>query len=124
RHFPAARDSFVRNWVAAPRTAMIAICDGAVAGYGVIRACRTGFKIGPLFAEDEAIARDLFVALCAGTGGTVAVSLDTPDANPGAIRLEEDFGLDPVFETARMYRGPAPALPHGSVFGVTTVELG
>lgn len=124
RHFPAPRDGFVRDWVAAPRTAMVAVHDDAVAGYGVIRACRTGFKIGPLFADGEAVAHDLFVALCASLGGPAEVSLDTPDANPAAIHLAESFSLTPVFETARMYRGPAPALAHGSVFGVTTFELG
>ncbi len=28
------------------------------------------------------------------------------------------------FETARMYTGPAPALPLRRIFGVTTFELG
>jgi len=29
-----------------------------------------------------------------------------------------------VFETARMYKGPAPQLPVERIFGVTTFELG
>jgi hypothetical protein len=124
RHFPAPRDGFVRDWIASPRTALIAGRDGEIAGYGVIRACRTGFKIGPLFADDEAVAHDLFVALCASLDGPAEVSLDMPDANRDAVRLAESFGLAPVFETARMYRGPAPALALASVFGVTTFELG
>lgn len=124
RHFPAQRGGFVRDWVVAPRTALVTEREGAIAGYGVIRACRKGFKMGPLFADDEGIARNLFVALCASTEGPAEVSLDTPDANPAAIRLAESFGLAPVFETARMYRGPAPDLPLGSIFGVTTFELG
>jgi hypothetical protein len=33
-------------------------------------------------------------------------------------------GLAPVFETARMYRGPAPALPLDRTFAITTLELG
>jgi len=124
RHFPAPRDGFVRDWVTGPRTALIAGRDGDIVGYGVIRACRTGFKIGPLFADDEAVAHDLFVALCASLDGPADVSLDTPDGNQAAVRLAERFGLAPVFETARMYRGPAPASPTSSVFGVTTFELG
>jgi ribosomal protein S18 acetylase RimI-like enzyme len=124
RHFPAPRDGFVRDWVTGPRTALIADRDGYIAGYGVIRACRTGFKIGPLFADDETVAYDLFVALCASLDGPAEVSLDTPDGNQSAVRLAERFGLAPVFETARMYRGPAPASPTSSVFGVTTFELG
>lgn len=124
RHFPVSREGFVRDWATGPRTAMAAFRDGEVSGYGVIRACRQGFKIGPLFADDEAIAEDLFAALCGSLDGPAEVSLDTPDANPAALRLAGRHGLVPVFETARMYRGPAPALPIGSVFGITTFELG
>jgi hypothetical protein len=32
--------------------------------------------------------------------------------------------MAPVFETARMYRGAAPELPLGNIFGITTFELG
>ena len=32
-------------------------------GYGVLRACRRGFKIGPLFADDPHIAGTLFQGL-------------------------------------------------------------
>ena len=34
------------------------------------------------------------------------------------------LGLTPVFETARMYTGPNPAIDLTKVFGVTTFELG
>lgn len=74
--------------------------------------------------DDEVVAHDLFVTLCASLDGPADVSLDTPDHNQAAVRLAERFGLAPVFETARMYRGPAPNLPLSSVFGVTTFELG
>jgi hypothetical protein len=33
-------------------------------------------------------------------------------------------GMDGVFETARMYAGPAPACEIQRVYGVTTFELG
>jgi hypothetical protein len=32
--------------------------------------------------------------------------------------------MRPIFETARMYTGAAPALPLDRIFGVTTFELG
>jgi hypothetical protein len=32
--------------------------------------------------------------------------------------------MAPVFETARMYKGPAPELPIDRIFGLTTFELG
>ena len=52
------------------------------------------------------------------------VFLDPPEPNAAALRLAERHGLSPVFETARMYRGPAPALPLDRIFGITSFELG
>lgn len=125
--FAGPRDGFTRAWAlpgaGVRRRAMLAIQDGAVAGYGVIRQCRSGHKVGPLFAEDAATAEALFVALCRTAPGE-AVSLDTPEDNTAAVALAEHAGLKPVFETARMYRGPAPELPTARTSGITTFELG
>ena len=92
-------------------------------GYGVVRACRDGHKIGPLFADGEAVADALFRGLAAGTGpGPVFV--DPPEPNVAARALVERYGLKPVFETACMYRGPVPVLPLDRIYGITTFELG
>ena len=48
-----------------------------------------------------------------------------PEPNDEAVALAKRHGLEPVFETARMYRGPAPALPLGAApSAITTFELG
>ncbi len=130
--FPAARDVFTRSWVrsgsSASRTSKLALRDGEIIGYGVVRACRSGYKIGPLFAENDRTARDLFLALCkdlslqGSAGGEV--SLDVPERNELAVAMAEDFGLQQVFETARMYRGGIPALPWQKTFGLASFELG
>src|SRR4051812_13725204 len=62
--FPAPRESFLRCWLEPNRHAARAFVeDGAVRGYGVLRRCRTGFKIGPLFAETDEGAEALFRSL-------------------------------------------------------------
>lgn len=99
------------------------IVDGRIAGYSVVRECREGYKIGPLFAETSEIADRLFQALAAKAGGK-PVFLDIPGPNRDARRLCERYGMTPVFETARMYRGSAPELPLYQIFGITTFELG
>jgi hypothetical protein len=38
--------------------------------------------------------------------------------------LSRALRLTQRFETARMYKGPAPSLPLERIFGVTTFELG
>ncbi|MGC0394379.1 hypothetical protein ABIF91_006765 [Bradyrhizobium sp. USDA 241] len=90
---------------------------------GVIRPCRTGYKIGPLIADDRAAA-DVVVQALVGSAGGGEVFLDVPAINREAIALAEALGLKPVFETARMYTGPIAPLRLDRVFGVTSFELG
>lgn len=128
RHFPADRASFVSGWTLPPeratRRSHVALSGGNIVGYGTIRECRAGFKIGPLFADSREIAEALFLALTATTPDGAEVSLDTPEDNSAAVALAVRAGLAPVFETARMYRGADPDLPLDRIFGITTFELG
>ncbi len=122
--FPAPRERFIECWLQpARRTAKILVQDGDIAGYGVIRQCREGYKIGPIFADDEAEADLLFRGLTEACPGEM-VFLDPPEPNRPAVALAERYGLEPVFETARMYRGAVPELPLEKIFGITTFELG
>jgi GNAT acetyltransferase-like protein/acetyltransferase (GNAT) family protein len=122
--FPAPRETFLRCWLAPDqRRARTLLEDGAIRSYGVIRRCRTGFKVGPLFAETEEDADILFRSLAADADGA-PVFLDVPEPNAAAQALASRHGLAPVFETARMYRGPDPGLPLPRIFGITTLELG
>jgi ribosomal protein S18 acetylase RimI-like enzyme len=122
--FGAPRDAFLTRWVRGPgREGYAVIEDGEVRGYGVIRACREGHKIGPLFADDAHTADLLFRALASGVKGD-AVILDLPEPNDAALDLAESHELSPMFETARMVRGTGPALPLGRIFGITSFELG
>lgn len=122
--FPAPRPGFLANWIALPgATALAAVSGGEVTGFGVIRPCHSGFKIGPLYAADAGVARDLVLALgrAAGEG---PVFLDVPEPNGAGLRMAEELGLSPQFETARMYLGPALLTDLGRVFGITSFELG
>ena len=122
--FPAARSTFLRAWISAPGHLGCALMrDGALAGWGVIRPCRTGRKIGPLVADNRAAAETVLSALLARAGGG-EIFLDVPAINRDAVALAEGLGLAPVFETARMYTGEIPPLRLDRVFGVTTFELG
>lgn len=121
--FPAARDGFLRAWIGQKEHAALGLVeDGALVGYGIVRPCREGFKIGPLFADRADGAGALFAALATHAEG--ALYLDVPEANPTAVALAERNGMKPAFETARMYTGPAPAIDLRRVFGVTSFELG
>jgi hypothetical protein len=124
RLFPAPRAAFLAAWLAMPQSLTLALVrDGELAGMGTVRRCRTGGKVGPLHAPDAAAAERLLHGLAAFLPGE-ELFLDVPGPNLAAMRLAGDLGLTPRFETARMYRGPAPAIPLERVFGITTFELG
>ncbi|SDO12608.1 GNAT family N-acetyltransferase [Pseudomonas jinjuensis] len=122
--FPAPRPAFLKGWIAQPEALALACRrDGRLAGYGVVRSCREGCKIGPLFADDSAAASALYWHL-AGYAAGGPLFLDTPENNPAAVELARRQGMTEVFGCARMYLGPAPELAHHHVFGVTSFELG
>jgi hypothetical protein len=122
--FPAERPGFLRAWLGAPcHVALALIRDGQTAGFGVIRPCRTGHKIGPLVADTPAAAESLLSALLARVPPG-PVFLDVPDPNAAAVALATRLGLTPVFETARMYTGPAPSVALDRLFGIASFELG
>jgi len=123
--FPADRSSFLKCWIGQPESTAIGFLRyGTLAGYGVIRAARTGFKIGPLFANDAECAEALFNGLVARVPDDSSYCLDVPETNHAAIALADRHRMTIVFETARMYIGPAPCVPMHRLFGVTTFELG
>jgi ribosomal protein S18 acetylase RimI-like enzyme len=123
--FPDDRRRFVRLWLAQAGSAARAVRrQGRLAGYGVVRPCRSGYKVGPLFADDAELADRLLCALLAGVPAGAPVQLDIPASNPAALELVRAHGMRPVFETARMYTGVAPRLPIARLFGITTFELG
>jgi hypothetical protein len=90
----------------------------------VVRACRNGYRIGPLFADAPTAADQLFAALRSHVPESASLFIDVPDANPEGLALADRHGLTKMFETARMYTGKPPAIDIHKVYGVTTLELG
>ncbi|MFB2895486.1 GNAT family N-acetyltransferase [Aerosakkonemataceae cyanobacterium BLCC-F50] len=122
--FPTPRPQFLQKWINQPENSAYGFLkNDNLSGYGVLRKCRNGFKIGPLFADDLEIAESLFLALI-NHAQNQAIFLDTPDANPQAIFLAQKYRMQPVFECVRMYTGGIPEFDITKVFGVTTLELG
>jgi len=123
--FPDDRMQFLRCWINQVRGAALGILrNQKLAGYGVVRACRSGYKLGPLFADSPQLAELLFAELKARVPDGAAIYLDTPEVNAAAVDLAKRHGMTAAFETARMYRGECPDLPLRRLFGVTTFELG
>ncbi|OPY49158.1 MAG: Acetyltransferase (GNAT) family protein [Methanosaeta sp. PtaU1.Bin112] len=125
RFFPVPRHVFANLWIRQTGgIALAAVSNGGLAGYGLLRQCHIGYKIGPLFADDEDAAESLYRALCGHAPQGAPVFLDTPAVNPAALELARRHRMNPVFETVRMYNKGDPHLPVAQIYGVTSFELG
>lgn len=125
RIFPGPRTAFLRGWMSQPGTAGRAwVVKDKLLGWGLARPCRDGYKIAPLVADTPEIALGLAQALCAALPMGAHVSLDVPLHHGAAVEVARSLGMQPRFETARMYRGRVPKVEHQRVFGITSFELG
>lgn len=124
RFFGAPRDAFLAAWISLPaRSARVAVRDGDIVGFAVLRDAHAASRVGPLFAADGSIALALVSSL-ARERAAATVAVDVPGANEPAYAWAESAGWTPSFETARMYTGPAPEIDRSGLFGITSLELG
>ena len=122
--FGVARERFLGNWIGQPEgDDRVALAGGQIVGFGVIRRCREGAKVGPLFADGADIARSLYDDLAATYVGE-PVFLDIPEDNVDAMAFARERGMEEVFGCARMAVGTPPPTVTGRTWGVTTFELG
>ena len=123
--FPEPREVFLRAFLTQPDAVGFAAADAAgdIAGYGLARRCRVGYKIGPLFADTPEIAERLYGALSAAVPGE-PLFLDAPEPNAEALALAARHDMREVFGTARMYSRSVPPMPIDRIYGITTFELG
>ncbi len=125
RFFPTQRSHFLTSWINMPESKSFAYVKGdELQGYGVIRKCRQGYKIGPLFSDNSIIAGRLYNALSDFAGNGDPIYLDVPEINMEALGTAESYGMKKVFATARMYTGEEPKILLHQIFGVTSFELG
>jgi hypothetical protein len=123
--FPVKRARFLQEWIKQPHSLAIGkVVGDELYGFGMVRKCQKGYKVGPLFADNEKVADELFQALRNFVPVQETIYLDTPETNPQAIQLAERYGMKPMFETARMYTKMKPKINLDKVYGVTTFELG
>ena len=124
RFFSEVRSQFTQCWIAQTRSHAIGkVEDQSLIGYGMLRPCQSGYKIGPLFADTADVADEIFRALVAKVPKGNPFYLDVPEVNGEAVALAQRYEMEYVFETARMYTRGAPELPLEGIFGVTTFEL-
>ncbi len=125
KYFQAPRARFLQHWTHQSHGYAVGYYkDQQLKGYGVIRQCTQGYKIGPLFADSPEVATAIFETLCSKAAGG-PVYLDIPEPNQNAQRLVKHYKMAPKFEVIRMYRNGFPKINlDENIYGVTTFELG
>lgn len=122
--FGTPRPDFLRAWIGTPgHRARVALGPAGVAGFAVLRPCREGSKLAPLFAMDVEIARALIADLAPHRAAGPFI-LDLPEPHEAAVALARGMGLEKTFETARMYTREPPVMARERIFGLTSFELG
>jgi ribosomal protein S18 acetylase RimI-like enzyme len=117
--FPTHRQTFLKNWIAMPESRSTAYMENSqIRGYGLLRKCRRGYKIGPLIADA------IFSHLASEVEAGEPIWLDISEINSLAIDLVRRHQMKKVFETARMYTAEIPSIATDRLFGITTFELG
>jgi GNAT superfamily N-acetyltransferase len=123
-YFGFGRESFLRNWLNIPESRSYKYIENRLLkGYTVLRKVGDGYKIGPLFADNEHVAEELYKACLSAASGE-KVYLDIPVKNKNAAELVKKFDAKYVFECARMYYGEPPKIDLNKIYGITTFELG
>lgn len=96
-----------------------------------MRPCITGFKIGPLFADDEHISQQLLSELGRhaiiennNNSENSVFFIDISEPNQQALDLARRNGMKKISETARMYNNAIPSLPLDRIYRVTILEIG
>lgn len=123
--FPSARSSYLNAWLAQPESIAV-FHEGfapAVHGFGVLRPCRQGAKVGPLFADSPEIAERILHRLLADFSGG-PVYLDMPETNRLGTQWARGRAFREVFSCTRMYLGPVPKYNPALIYGLTSFELG
>lgn len=125
--FPGERANILEPWITQKTGLTLVVPNpnspNEILGFGTIRKCLVGWKIGPLQAHTPEIAKALIEQLILDVSAP-SVMIDIPDNNPESLRLCQSFGMQEVFGCVRMYFGPPPTLKNEHLFAVLSLEIG
>lgn len=100
--------------------------NGKVTGYGVVRPCQEGFRMGPFYANDFESAQLISRVLLSEVPGE-SVILDMPTLNKFGKIFAEYFNLERIStaDTIAMFKGEEPVeIQNDKCYGINSLELG
>jgi hypothetical protein len=143
--FPARRETFLHMWLANTLAAVQwrdsehslsgsgasagsgAASSGGVRGYGCVRQSDVGYRVGPLFADSDAIAAALLKALLARVPAGEKVFVDVPEGSSGLVAALAAVDVAVAASSVvglRVIAGEMPGPSMARVYGITTTEAG
>ena len=91
--------------------------------FATARQCHDGVKIGPLYAHSQGALEGLLYAIDRKFPGQ-SVTIDIPDVSDALAEFMSGLGLDPAFETVRMFNKRPPVPDYPKYAALATLELG
>lgn len=122
--FGVPRGKFLRTWLETP--AMESLCilkEGEIQGWGCMRRCRLGWRLGPVFAREYPYAEELVRHFAVKTIAE-EVYIDIPESNAQAIKLAFAMGMTPLDARLRLVKGEGLREPLDQIYGFTTLDIG
>lgn len=123
--FPTERNGFLEKWIQLPESFGYGILeDDKLIAYSIMRKCREGYKVAPLFAQNVEQAETLLAGLSQQVNNQEKLYIDVPEIHTKAVEWIKSHEYNMVFETARMYTDSFPQLAFDQIFGLTSFEIG
>jgi hypothetical protein len=129
KFFPTARNAWISNWISGNiqnLSSAVYLENGEILGYGVIRPCISGYRIGPLYANSSDVAKSLLTYLRAKVSPGSIIYIDVPNVNANAVALMDqgDIAFTKLWDCIRMYTKTEPNVNNDGVYGASSLELG
>lgn len=124
----SSRRSMLRSMISQPETYAFVTFnkEGTVNGYGIVRPCAEGYRIGPIYCEDKENAKLLTEILTAQIPPDSKIIFDIPSKNTFSRLFAEYFHLTavPDSDTEIMFKGNAHEGAADRCYGVASLEIG
>ncbi len=127
KHVPEQRPTFIKSWLSNNQSRHLHIMSpqGEVQAFASIRQAETGYRVGPIYANDAHEASNLLYGLSCGLKKGTQVFIDIPEINLQHKKFISQADLAPAdFDCFRMYRGVPPDLSVQNIFAISSLETG
>ena len=114
------RKYFLSTWLTTATTNSLVYQDNdVIQGFGAIRKCHEGYRLGPVYAETSDIAKDLIYSLCQPYD-KCKLTLEFADENLEGKKLMEQLNFQQDFQYITMFTQTPPQVNLRNIYCHTT----